>query len=525
MFDRPEKSRIIQNRNLSEPFVRSTVFGQPNETKKGAQNNALENEAEANANSVISKEGAPTITAIQGSHQIQQKKSEGGKQENIEAQLDSKVGTGQKLATNDQKEMESGFGTDLSNVRVHNDAASHNMSESIGAKAFTTGSDIFFGKGEYNTQSNKGKHLLAHEITHTLQQGKSNKAIQKAETDTATEGSQKIGDSKVEINAYVNSVLKAASKFKTKDERLNYVYLKLADGTGWSAIEDWISANIPDDKKYLPNKSDTKYAGAEKEVSIVDNGKLWGNAGRFFSILNPSLKINGILIGSDKIGHFFQQGHEYYQIAYKNNQGSQKAKEYGQSTEEGGFGLFTTGVYSNADLVANSSGMNFWQDYANNPNMTFDIAKYLSKQWNEEHNPNFYAPKIGKVVWSNLLNGASRGFISYPSLESTPLTAATAETSLVGKKFKSTFKYSVPDKKGVHSLTMTGNLEHIQNEALKKKGNEAVEGVKISFTWTHSNGKSGTGVLINYKEVLLQGKLVLDQNGSKSDYRTIKLYT
>lgn len=74
-------------------------------------------------------------------------------------------------------------------------------------------------------------------------------------------------------------------------------------------------------------------------------------------------------------------------------------------------------------------------------------------------------------------------------------------------------------------ITMKGDLEYQQNENLKKKGSEAVEGVKITFNWTHSNGKSGTGVLTNYKEVLLQGKLVLDQGGSKIDYRTIKLYT
>ncbi|CAL2082349.1 hypothetical protein T190611E02C_11338 [Tenacibaculum sp. 190524A05c] len=77
---------------------------------------------------------------------------------------------GQKLDRQTQKEMESGFGADFSKVNIHNDAEAQQMSNDIGAQAFTHGNDIYFNEGKYNPNSKEGKHLLAHELTHTIQQ-------------------------------------------------------------------------------------------------------------------------------------------------------------------------------------------------------------------------------------------------------------------------------------------------------------------------------------------------------------------
>lgn len=104
-----------------------------------------------------------------------QAKLEGGKVGNttIESQLNSSKGGGSPLNENVQTQMESGFGTDFSNVRVHTDSNSVQMNKNLGAQAFTHGSDIYFNEGKYQPESNQGKHLLAHELTHTVQQGKS----------------------------------------------------------------------------------------------------------------------------------------------------------------------------------------------------------------------------------------------------------------------------------------------------------------------------------------------------------------
>jgi hypothetical protein len=69
-----------------------------------------------------------------------------------------------------QSFMESRFGTDFSNVKIHTGDDAVQMSRALGAQAFTVGSDIYFNSGKYNPSSESGKHLLAHELTHTVQQ-------------------------------------------------------------------------------------------------------------------------------------------------------------------------------------------------------------------------------------------------------------------------------------------------------------------------------------------------------------------
>jgi hypothetical protein len=67
--------------------------------------------------------------------------------------------------------MEDAFGADFSGVKVHSDAQSDSLNQSLQATAFTTGSDVFFAKGQYKPTSPAGQELLAHELTHVVQQG------------------------------------------------------------------------------------------------------------------------------------------------------------------------------------------------------------------------------------------------------------------------------------------------------------------------------------------------------------------
>ena len=66
--------------------------------------------------------------------------------------------------------MESRFGANFSQVKLHTNQVAAQMSQSLHAKAFTTGNDIFFNQNEFNTDTHEGKHLLAHELAHVLQQ-------------------------------------------------------------------------------------------------------------------------------------------------------------------------------------------------------------------------------------------------------------------------------------------------------------------------------------------------------------------
>ncbi len=80
------------------------------------------------------------------------------------------LGTGQPLSQSERNFFEPRFGADFSHVRVHTDLRAANAAKSINARAFTHGQNIVFGAGEFSPSSSTGKNLLAHELTHFLQQ-------------------------------------------------------------------------------------------------------------------------------------------------------------------------------------------------------------------------------------------------------------------------------------------------------------------------------------------------------------------
>jgi hypothetical protein len=90
--------------------------------------------------------------------------------EETESRINSERSSGQPLNSQVQAEMENATGQDLSGVQVHTSEESDAVNRQIGAKAFTTGSDIFFTSGSYQPGSSGGKELLAHELTHVVQQ-------------------------------------------------------------------------------------------------------------------------------------------------------------------------------------------------------------------------------------------------------------------------------------------------------------------------------------------------------------------
>jgi hypothetical protein len=78
---------------------------------------------------------------------------------------------GQPLDEGVQTRMGAGLGHDFSQVRVHTSSEADALSHQLGAKAFTTGQDIFFREGVYSPHSSGGQELIGHELTHVVQQG------------------------------------------------------------------------------------------------------------------------------------------------------------------------------------------------------------------------------------------------------------------------------------------------------------------------------------------------------------------
>ena len=89
---------------------------------------------------------------------------------NVESQLNNSKGGGSPLPDEVRSFMEARFRADLSQVRVHTGSEAVEMNKDLNAQAFTHGKDIYFGSGRYNPGSSEGKHLLAHELTHVIQQ-------------------------------------------------------------------------------------------------------------------------------------------------------------------------------------------------------------------------------------------------------------------------------------------------------------------------------------------------------------------
>jgi hypothetical protein len=88
-----------------------------------------------------------------------------------ERMLQLMQGGGSPLDKETREYFESRFGADFSQVRVHDDTQAAQIAARINARAFTQGQHIFFGQGQYQPQTSSGRDLLAHELTHTIQQG------------------------------------------------------------------------------------------------------------------------------------------------------------------------------------------------------------------------------------------------------------------------------------------------------------------------------------------------------------------
>lgn len=96
-----------------------------------------------------------------------------------EASIKDMKGRGQPLPESTRSFFEPRFGTDFRQVRVHTDTKAAETAKAINAKAFTKGKDVVFGANEYSPGTSSGKKLLAHELTHVIQQGKQRKELNK----------------------------------------------------------------------------------------------------------------------------------------------------------------------------------------------------------------------------------------------------------------------------------------------------------------------------------------------------------
>lgn len=120
--------------------------------------------------------GRRDVLAAAGLLQLQRKLGNAGTSALVEDERVSPVlgvvgrGGGNPLAEPVRADMEARLGADFSDVRVHSDTAAHESARAVGAHAYTVGSDVVFQHGRYDPSSQAGRTMLAHELTHVIQQ-------------------------------------------------------------------------------------------------------------------------------------------------------------------------------------------------------------------------------------------------------------------------------------------------------------------------------------------------------------------
>lgn len=141
----------------------------------GSPNDILEQEADRVADQVMGMSEPATGESPKGEgEQLVSLKADGGGELPLSDDLADRIhaleGGGSPLGEGERAFFEPRFGADFSQVRVHTDPAAAEAARALNAQAFTLGSDIVFGPGRYAPGTEEGKRLMAHELTHVLQQ-------------------------------------------------------------------------------------------------------------------------------------------------------------------------------------------------------------------------------------------------------------------------------------------------------------------------------------------------------------------
>lgn len=168
---------VEQQRSAIHQTISSSSWGgviQP-KLRVGNADDACEREADSVADAVMAMPSAPLNVQVSASQQIQckpQPASQKSDHKNRAAASAVAVTArnGQPLPQTERQFFEPRFGVDFSAVTVHNDSQSHRAAQSISAKAYTWQNHIVFAHDQFKPNTQEGRHLLAHELTHVVQQ-------------------------------------------------------------------------------------------------------------------------------------------------------------------------------------------------------------------------------------------------------------------------------------------------------------------------------------------------------------------
>ena len=250
--------------------------------------------------------------------------------EDLESSIQSAKGSGLSLEPKLKEKMGQAMGADFSGVKVHTDGRADQLNKSIQAKAFTTGQDLFFSQGAYEPSSRGGQELIAHELTHVVQQNSG--AVQRSPLQDIV---QRDGDDTLPVptvGGYGGDSIEGGGNFlEFLDDAANAI--KTATDSNSSTIEIGISGS-----KALGSLTGTVVAGLKANeietmtscleamsegMKIFDAGKEVWEAVRKVDFWNDTAmqtfenvavvigKLGDLIIGSTKIANAFVNAMEW----------------------------------------------------------------------------------------------------------------------------------------------------------------------------------------------------------------------
>jgi len=173
------------------------------------------------------------------------------------------------------------------------------------------------------------------------------------ETDQFSNRLEPLADSTAVLDERVNASIAAAARDHSGSRNelrvVNAIYHDIGGHHWVDRIERWAMNSDAVDRN-TPDRYDSIYQGHP----------LWATRVAALFGVGPTIKVNDTHIGSDKLGHFLSQGRKFWR-RYQRYFDEGKAAEHSAFTERALFGQMTTGVYSNADLVANYEGYRFYR--------------------------------------------------------------------------------------------------------------------------------------------------------------------
>lgn len=220
------------------------------------------------------------------------------------------------------------------------------------------------------------------------------------ETDAYQNRAVATADARVVLNREVNRTLVDVVEHwhgpATESRMVDAIYHRIGGHHWVDKLERW-AMRSPEVEK-LPTPA---HASIYADLSL-----LAARVGRLFGV-GPSFRVAGVLVGSDKLGHFLSQGRKFWR-RFQRSHDEAAAARHSAFTERAIFGAATTGVYSNADLIANYEGHRFYRslfedgivpgkpailarsDHGWQIQREFDFADYVNPWWDEALYPNAY---------------------------------------------------------------------------------------------------------------------------------------